>query len=78
MIIRVKAFPESKKELIKKIKDNKFEIYVKARPWQGEANERILQVLREYFPEAKQIRMLTGGKKQNKSFEIITPDNTLI
>ena len=76
MIIRIKAFPESKRELIKHIKDNKFEIYVREKPWHNEANDRILQILKEYFPEARGVKMISGGTRPNKTFEIIEPQDS--
>lgn len=78
MIIRVKAFPESKKEEIKKIKDNKYEVYTKAKPWRGEANVRILELLTSYFKDARGVRMISGGTRPNKTFEVIEPTNHLL
>ena len=78
MIIRVKAFPESKKEEVKWIKENKYEVYTRAKPWHGEANDRILELLKAYFKDARGIKMISGGMKPNKSFEIIEPINTLL
>lgn len=78
MLIRIKAFPESKKDEVKKIKDNKYEVYTKAKPWHGEANERIIELLKVYFKDSRGVRMISGGTRSNKTFEIIEPTNTLL
>lgn len=71
MLIRVKVFPESKKEEIIKKSQDKFEIKVKARPEKGEANKEVIKVLSSYFkvPETN-IRLIKGANQRNKIFEI--------
>ena len=71
MLIKVKVFPNSKKEEIIKKSDDSFEVKVKAKPIKGEANREVVRALAFYFkiPESK-IRLIKGFKKRNKIFEI--------
>jgi len=71
MLIKVKVFPNSKKEEIIKKSEDSFEIKVKAKPIKGEANRGVVRVLAPYFkiPESK-IRLIKGFKQRNKIFKI--------
>ena len=71
MLIKVKVFPDSKKEeIIKKSKDS-LEIKVKEEPIKGLANKEVIKILASYFkiPESN-IRLIKGFKQRNKIFEI--------
>ena len=72
MLIKVKVFPNSKKqEIIKKSKDS-FEIKVKAKPIKGLANKAVIGVLSLYFKiPASKIKLVKGFKQRNKIFEIL-------
>jgi len=72
MLIKVKVFPNSKREEIIKKSEDSFEIKVKAKPIKGEANRGVVRVLGSYFkiPESK-IRLIKGFKQRNKIFKII-------
>lgn len=71
MLIKVKVFPNSKKEEIIKKSEDSFEVKVKAKPEKGMANKEVVKLLSVYFkiPESK-IRLIKGFKKRNKIFEI--------
>jgi len=71
MLIKVKVFPNSKKEeVVRKTKDS-FEVKVKEKPIQGLANQAVVQLLSSFFriPKSK-IRLAKGYKQRNKIFEI--------
>jgi len=72
MLIKVKVFPDSKKEEIIKKADDKFEIKVKEKPEQGMANKRVKEILARYLniPEEKLI-LIRGARQRNKIFKII-------
>ena len=72
MLIKVKVFPNSKKQEIIKKSEDSFDVKVKAKPIKGEANREVIKVLALYFkiPESK-IKMIKGFKQKNKIFEII-------
>ena len=71
MLIKVKVFPNSKKEEIIKKSEDSFEIRVKEKPEKGKANREVVRILSSYFkiPESK-IRLVRGFKERNKIFEI--------
>lgn len=71
MLIRVKVFPGSKKQLIQKKGDN-FEIWVKEKPIRGQANQAVIDALADYFKCPRQnVKLIKGFKQRNKVFEIL-------
>jgi len=71
MLIKVKVFPNSKKEEVTKKREDSFEIKVKEKPVMGRANKEAVKILAFYFdiPESR-IRLVRGFKQRNKIFEI--------
>lgn len=72
MLIRVKVFPESKREEIIKKAEDRFEVKVKEKAEMGMANRAVVAALAQYFkiPAAK-IRLIKGARERSKIFEII-------
>lgn len=70
MHIKVKVFPDSKKEVVRKEREGTFTVYIREPPLAGQANKRVTQILQELFPNTR-IRLVSGHSKQNKVFEII-------
>lgn len=72
MFIKVKVFPNSKREKIVRKSEDGFEVRVKKKPERGLANRGVMRALSSYFkiPESK-IRMVKGFTTRNKIFEII-------
>jgi len=74
MLIKVKVFPNSKKESAnwRTKNNNSFEIKTKEKPEQGRATKRVITILAIHFnlPESK-IRLVRGAKTRNKIFDII-------
>jgi len=71
MLIKVKVFPESKKEKIIKKSEDSFSLFVKEKPRQNQANFRVFKLLSNYFQIPQNyIRIVKGAKKSNKIFEI--------
>jgi len=72
MLIKVKVFPNSKREEVIKKSEDSFEVKVKEKPEKGRANRGVVRVLGSYFkiPESK-IRLIKGFKQRNKIFEIV-------
>lgn len=72
MLIRVKVYPKSKKDEIIKKREDSFEVRVKEKAEQGRANEKVLQILGDYFGvEKNKFRLIKGGKNRSKVFEVI-------
>jgi len=71
MLIKVKVFPNSKREGIIKKSEDSFGIKIKEKPEKGLANRKVMNVLSSYFkiPLSK-IRLIKGFKQRNKIFEI--------
>ena len=72
MLIKVKVFSHSKRQgIIKKSKDG-FEVMVKVKPLQGQANKEAIKVLAEYFEISESnIRLIKGFRHTNKVFAIL-------
>ncbi|PIP17238.1 MAG: hypothetical protein COX44_01060 [Candidatus Portnoybacteria bacterium CG23_combo_of_CG06-09_8_20_14_all_37_13] len=70
MLIRVKVFPNSKKQLVEK-KEGNFEVWVKERPIKGQANRAVIDALAEYFGCPREnVKLIGGFRERNKAFEI--------
>lgn len=78
MLIKIKVFPDSKKEEVEKIKDDKYVFYIKERPRNNEANERVLEIAKILFKGNRGIRLVRGRTTQNKTLEVIEPTLKLI
>ncbi len=78
MLIRLKVFPKSRKEELKELKSGKFELYIRAEAKRGEANMRVMEIIKERFPEARSVRIIKGHTTQNKHIEIIGGQDSLI
>jgi len=71
MLIKVKVYSESKSDEIIKKSEDSYIIKVKEKKERGEANHKVKKILVEYFKTTpNNIRLLKGGKKPNKIFEI--------
>lgn len=71
MLIKIKVFPNSKKQEVIKKSEDSFEVKVKAKPQKGEANKEVMEILTSYFKISKsKIRLIKGFKKRNKIFKI--------
>jgi len=71
MRIRVRVKPKAKKEEVKKISEEEYEVKVKEPPEGGRANERLIELLSKYFKVPKSsIRIVSGHTSRNKVVEI--------
>jgi len=69
--IKVKAYPSAGKNEIIKKSENNFEVWIKAKPIQGQANRAIISILSDYFNvPIENIKLINGFKQRNKVFEI--------
>ena len=72
MLITVKVFPGSKKEMIFKKTEKSFEVKTKAKPIMGEANRSVIKILSSYFgTSTDNIKLIRGFKSRSKVFEIL-------
>ena len=77
MLIKLKVFPKSRKEELVDKGNLRFELYIRAEAKRGEANMRVVEVLKEKFPSALSIRIVKGHITPNKHIEIDVGQNSL-
>jgi L-threonylcarbamoyladenylate synthase len=71
MKIRIKVYPNSKKEEIKQTGYNSFKVKIKAKPEKGKANQAVINLLADFFELKKgDISLVQGLKSKNKIIEI--------
>ncbi len=71
MLIKVKVFPESGEKRVFKKADDEFEVHVKERAQDNEANKAVCRLLSRYFDLGRgSVRIIKGGKKRNKIIKI--------
>ncbi|MEM7816863.1 MAG: DUF167 domain-containing protein [Candidatus Aenigmatarchaeota archaeon] len=71
MLIKVKVFPNSKKEEIIQNSNDSFFIKVKEKAEKNLANKRVVEILANHFKvPAFKIKLTKGSKQPNKIFEI--------
>lgn len=71
MLIKIKVFPKTRREEINKIKEDKFEIFIRARAQNNEANMRVVEIVRLLFPQNKGIKIVKGHTTPNKIIEVL-------
>jgi len=72
MRISVKVTAKAKQNKIVKISDAEYKVYVTAAPERGKANEKVTELLSEYFDVSKSsIKILRGENTNKKLVEII-------
>ncbi|OGK19474.1 hypothetical protein A3F32_01460 [Candidatus Roizmanbacteria bacterium RIFCSPHIGHO2_12_FULL_42_10] len=72
MLIKIKVYPESKENVVIKKSEDSYVVKVKEKAERGEANARVKELLQNYFGvSSNKIKLLKGGKKPNKIFEIV-------
>ena len=72
MRISVKAKTNAKKELVEKLSDNEFVVFVKEPPVDGRANWAICRSVADYFGVSPScVSIVSGQTTKNKIVEII-------
>jgi len=71
MFISVKVTAKSKQNKVVKLSADNFKIYVTAAPERGKANEKVIELLAEYFDIPKSgIKIVRGETSNHKKIEI--------
>ena len=68
MKIKVKLHPNSSQEKIEKLGEDKYEVWLKEKPVDNKANEKLIKVLKKYFK--KQVKIKLGLTSRNKIIEV--------
>lgn len=72
MKIKIKAKPNSRKNEVTKLDTNYYEVKVTVPPEKGRANEKIRELLADYFMVTKsKISLVSGESYKEKIFEVI-------
>jgi uncharacterized protein (TIGR00251 family) len=71
MRITVQVKPNARKNEIQQLEGNRFLVRVTVPPIEGKANEKVIELLAEYFHKPKRcIAILRGKASKNKIFEV--------
>lgn len=70
MYIRVSVTPKSKKETIIQTDENRFTISVKEPAQNNLANSRVIDMIKEYFPNARRVRIINGHQSRTKLLDV--------
>ena len=71
MLNKVKVFTNSKKEEVIRKSEDSFEVKVRAKPIEGQANIAVIDALAVFLKLPKnKVRLIRGFKTRNKLFEI--------
>ena len=71
MIIKVKVKPKSKKEEIRKLSEEEYEVKVKEPPEKGKANERVIELLSRFLGVPKnRLKIVRGETSRLKFIEV--------
>ena len=71
MLIKVKVFPNSRKESIEKKSEDSFIVRLAEKAERGLANEKIREVIADFFNVgANKVKIVKGGHSRNKIMEV--------
>ncbi len=65
MFIRIEVIPESRNDSVVAEETDRFVVAVRAKAEQGQANRRVLELLRQQF-RGKRIRLVSGHHSSHK------------
>lgn len=70
MYIKVKVTPDAKEDRVEKVTNDLFHIAVRAPAEMNQANRRVVELLRQEIPGAKEIRLVSGHQSTSKIFSV--------
>lgn len=71
MYIKVRAFPKSKNEIVKKISEDTYEIHIKEKAERNMANKRIIEIIAsELYVDEGKVRIINGHHNTSKMLSI--------
>ncbi len=68
-LVKVKVFPESRVDEVVEIDSDNYQVFTRASAQNGHANKEVIFLLSKHF--GKGVKMVSGGVRQNKIFEIL-------
>jgi len=69
MKIEIKLHPGSSQEKIEKLSNERYEVWIKEKPLEGKANEKLIKFLKKHFK--KQVKIINGFKSHKKIIELL-------
>ena len=67
MEFKIKVFPSSGKNLVKKQEDGTFKVYLTKPPLKGKANQQLIKIFAEYIGVKEyQVEIIKGERGRNK------------
>lgn len=69
MYLKLTVQPGAGKEVVEKIDEENYKIWIRQEAENGQANKRVVKILSEMFPN-KQIRIVTGMRSFKKLVKI--------
>ena len=71
MYVRIKVFPNSKKEVFQ-IEENRLKIFVREDALNNQANKKVCKLIAHHFKvEISKVQIILGHKHQNKTIWIL-------
>jgi uncharacterized protein (TIGR00251 family) len=74
MYIHVKVVAHAKEEVVEALDATHVSVRIKEPAERNMANARVLEIIREHFPEAGQIRIVSGHHSPSKLLSVELPD----
>ena len=72
ILVRVSATPDARRELFRKVKPEQFEIEVKEPAEGNQANERVCEIVAEYYRvRRKAVRIISGHRHVHKTLRVL-------
>jgi hypothetical protein len=72
MYLKVKVHPNSKTDKVIQKSQGWFEVFVRAKPVEGKANEAVLNLVAEFLKVPRsQVRLIRGAMAHNKIVELL-------
>ena len=71
MYLKIKVIADCKQEKIEKLKDDEYRVWVKQSAENNQANTRVLEMIRELFPDTS-VRIVSGHHSPSKILFIST------
>ncbi len=71
MKVFVKVKPRAKQAKIEKMRDNRFDVWVKEPPVEGKANEAVCKAMAKYFGvPLLRVKIISGSNSRQKIIEV--------
>ena len=70
MKIHIKTHANSSQEKVVRLAHTRFEVWLKEKPMDGKANEKLLKIMKEYF-DGRNVKIISGFAGRKKVLEVI-------